>query len=146
VAIVECVIACFSNHLSQGYHDLRILVDKRFKISKGVEVKLSLEFKFRKLRGNLWRLRASEALRKSSELPSLQSKHSVLTEEQLKGIQHLSGIFFHLGLIHRSPFTAWSTSQTYFHRAPLSLPFSPDGDRIALPSPPRHRCRFPRRR
>jgi hypothetical protein len=27
----------FSSHLSQGYHDLRISVDSKFKISKGVE-------------------------------------------------------------------------------------------------------------
>jgi hypothetical protein len=30
---------------------------------------MSLEFKLRKLRENLWRLRASEVLRKSSEAP-----------------------------------------------------------------------------
>jgi hypothetical protein len=38
VAIVVCVNDLFSSHLSQGYHDLRISVDRKFKISKGVEV------------------------------------------------------------------------------------------------------------
>jgi hypothetical protein len=76
----------FPSHLSQGYCDLRISIDKRFKILKGVKVDCLWKFKFRKLRENLQGFRALEALRKSSELPILIVSAFSSTEEQLKRI------------------------------------------------------------
>jgi hypothetical protein len=106
--------------LSQGYHDLRISVDRKFKISKGVEVN-SLEFKFRKLRENLWRLRASEVLRKSSEAPIFTDL--MLNRRGVKGNKASSKNIPLPGVNKPFPFTAVNPLRSSF-TAPLSLSLS----------------------
>jgi hypothetical protein len=85
------VIACFSSHLSQGYHDLRILVGKRFKISKGVKVNCLWNSSFGSSEEIFGGSEPRKLWKNHRNFQSLQSHHSVSTEEQLKGIQHLSG-------------------------------------------------------
>jgi L-lysine 2,3-aminomutase len=70
VAIAVCVIACFSSHLSQGYHDLRISVDRKFKISK-------------ELKSTVSGIQVSEAPRKSLEAPGLESSEKIIGSSNL---------------------------------------------------------------
>jgi hypothetical protein len=115
--VCDCL---FSSHLSQGYLDLRISVDRKFKISKGVEASCLWNLIFRKLRENLWRLRASEVLRKSSEAPIFTDLALSLNRRGVKGNKE-SSKDIPLPRVNQSSLSPRSNTQIYFHRFSFSL-------------------------
>jgi hypothetical protein len=136
----------FSSHLSQVYHDLRISVDKKLKISKGVKVNCLWNSSF----GSSEKIFGGSEPRKLWEnhrnFQSLQSQRLVSTKEQLKRIQHLSrnilsprvnpSISFH---------RAVNLSDPLLPRLSLSLSLPTATATHSLSPPPRHRRRFPHR-
>jgi hypothetical protein len=99
---------------------------------------LSLEFKFRKFRGNLWRLRASEALRKSLEVPIFTVLALSLNR---RGVKRNKAYAENIPLPRVNPPFPF-TAQSFLSDPVYPLPFlSPDGNCTAplfstAPPPP----------
>jgi hypothetical protein len=125
----------FSSHLRQWYHDLRISVDKRLKISKGVKVDSLWNSSF----GSSEKIFGGPSLGSSEKLSETSNPYRLciqfIRRGSLNRTWHLQwNILSPLGLIHLPPLPRSYSPRFTFHHTFLSP--SLNGARIAFPLTP----------